>query len=104
LSLCVELLAGALSGGAVLGQVESKKVAKSWGHTFVAIRPSDLVDDFDGKAASIIKTVKASGPHIRVPGERSGKTADERLAAGVMPVPSAVWEVILKTAESGLPK
>jgi LDH2 family malate/lactate/ureidoglycolate dehydrogenase len=29
LSLCVELLAGALSGGAVLGQVPSKKVAKA---------------------------------------------------------------------------
>ena len=40
LSLCVELLAGALSGGAVLGQCESKKAAKSWGHTFIAIQPA----------------------------------------------------------------
>lgn len=30
LSLVVELLAGAMSGGAVLGQVESKKTAKNW--------------------------------------------------------------------------
>ena len=36
LSLVVELLAGALSGSAVLGQVESKKVAQNWGHLFPA--------------------------------------------------------------------
>lgn len=104
LSLCVELLAGALSNSAVLGQVESKKSAKSWGHTFIAIRPGDLVDDFDCKAASIIETIKASGPDIRVPGERSGRTADERLATGVMPIPTAIWETIVATSQNGLPK
>jgi LDH2 family malate/lactate/ureidoglycolate dehydrogenase len=104
LSLCVELLAGAMSGGAVLGECESKKVAKSWGHTFIAINPNALVDDFDGKAASIIATVKASGDGIRIPGERSAKTAEERKAAGVMPIPEKIWESILNTAEHGLPK
>ena len=39
LALCVELLAGVLSGGAVLGQ-ESKLAAKSWGHTLIAINPA----------------------------------------------------------------
>jgi LDH2 family malate/lactate/ureidoglycolate dehydrogenase len=104
LSLVVEILAGALSGGAVLGEVESKKVAKSWGHTFIAINPNALVDDFDGKAASIIAVVKASGDGIRIPGERSAKTAEERKAAGVMPIPEKIWESILHTAEHGLPK
>ena len=74
LSLCVELLAGALSGSAVLGTVPSKKDAKSWGHTMIAIQPDALVDDFPSKAASIISAVKASGDNIRIPGERSAKT------------------------------
>ena len=104
LSLCVELIAGALSGSAVLGQVESKIAAKSWGHTFIAIRPDALVDDFDAKAASVIAAVKASAEMIRIPGERSARTAEERRKAGVMPVPEKIWESILKTSKEGLPK
>jgi LDH2 family malate/lactate/ureidoglycolate dehydrogenase len=104
LSLCVELIAGALSGGAVLGQCESKKAAKSWGHTLIAIQPDALVDDFPSKAASIIATVKASGQGIRIPGEKSSHTAEARKAAGTMPIPTQIWESICKTAEEGLPK
>jgi len=77
LSLCVELLAGVMSGGAVLGQCDSKKLAKNWGHTFIAIDPSRLVDNFEDKAASVIQAVKASGTNgeVRIPGERSAQTA-----------------------------
>lgn len=102
LSLCIEILASALSGGAVLGQVESKKAAKSWGHTFVCIRPEALTYDFANKVTSIIETVKASGDTVRIPGERSARTAQERLRAGVLPIPSKVWETIQHTAEHGL--
>jgi delta1-piperideine-2-carboxylate reductase len=102
LSLCVELLAGALSGSAVLGEVESKKVAKSWGHTFIAIQPDSLTDDFPRKAASIIATVKASGATVRIPGERSAQTAIQRREAGVMPIPERIWESIVRTAEHGI--
>jgi len=104
LSLCVELLAGVLPGGAVLGQCESKKAAKSWGHTIIAIDPTGLVDDFEGKAASVLETVKASGVGIRLPGENSTKIAMERTAAGTMPIPKKIWESICDTAENGLPK
>jgi len=105
LSLCVELLAGVLSGGAVLGQCESKKIAKNWGHTFIAIDPNSLVDDFDAKAAAVIQAVKASDASggIRIPGERSAATAAERLRKGEMPIPEKVWESIVKTALEGLP-
>ena len=104
LSLMVELLAGVLPGGAVLGQCESKKTAKSWGHTFIAIDAAGLVDGFDEKAVSVIEAVKASGPGIRVPGENSAKIAAERSAAGTMPIPKGIWESICQTAEAGLPK
>ena len=73
----------------MLGQCESKKAAKSWGHTFIAIQPAGLVDDFEGKAASILAAVKASGGNIRIPGENSAKTAAARQAEGTMPIPAA---------------
>ena len=100
LSLCVEILAGALSGGSVLGQCTSKKEAKNWGHTFIAIQPNRLVDDFESKAASIVATVKASGEGIRIPGERSAATAQERTEAGCMPIPEKIWESICNTANN----
>lgn len=104
LALCVELLAGVLSGGAVLGQCESKKVAKSWGHTLIAIQPEALVDDFEAKAASVLAAVKASGPSIRLPGESSAKTAAQRTKEDALPIPTKIWESICHTAEHGLPK
>ena len=55
----------------MLGQVESKKVAKNWGHTLIAIQPDLLVDDFESKAASVLAAVKASGPSIRIPVTRA---------------------------------
>ena len=42
----------------------------------------DQVDDFEGKAASAMAAVEASGPSIRLPGEGSAKKAAERQAAG----------------------
>jgi LDH2 family malate/lactate/ureidoglycolate dehydrogenase len=102
LSLCVELLAGALSGSAVLGEVESKKLAKSWGHTFIAIHPDALTDHFPRKAASVIAAVKASGVDVRIPGERSSQTAEHRRDVGLMPIPERIWQSILHTAEHGM--
>ena len=93
-----------LSGGAVLGEVESKKAAKNWGHTFIAIQPAALVDDFETKAASVLGAVKASGPGIRIPGENSSKIAAERTSTGELPIPKEIWESICFTAEHGLPK
>jgi len=98
LALCVEILAGAMSGGAVLGQVESKKAAKSWGHTIIAIDPSALVDGFADKAAAVMGAVKASGPGIRLPGEASSRIAESRRAAGTMPIPDQIWASIQRTA------
>ena len=102
LALCVELLAGALSGGAVLGTGPPKKEARNWGHTFVAIRPDALVDDFDAKASSICAAVKASGPSVRIPGESSAKTAAARVAADELPIPAKIWASIQHTAANGI--
>ena len=102
LSLCVELLAGALSGAAVLGQVDSKRLAKNWGHAFIAIRPSGLLDDYETRVESVIQTVKASGPNVRIPGENSASIAREREKEGYLPIPEKIWESIVKTSKQGL--
>ena len=102
LSLCVELLAGALSGSAVLGEVESKKMAKSWGHTFIEIQPNAFTDHFPRKAASVIAAVKASGMDVRIPGERSSLTAIHRREVGIMPIPERIWQSIVHTATHGI--
>ena len=70
----------------------------------IAIQPELLVDDFEGKAASVIAAVKGSGPSIRIPGESSAKIAAERTAADALPIPAKIWESICNTAEHGLPK
>ena len=80
----------------------SKKAAKSWGHTFIAIQPDMLVDDFRDKSQSIINTVRASGADIRIPGERSAIIAKERVESGVLPIPEKIWESICNTAKNGL--
>lgn len=102
LSLVIELLGGVLPGAAVLGQCDSKKVAKSWGHSMIAIRPDALVDGFAEKAASVLSTVKASGASIRLPGESSARNAAQRRSAGTMPIPVNIWKSIQDTAKDGL--
>jgi LDH2 family malate/lactate/ureidoglycolate dehydrogenase len=102
LALMVELLAGVLPGGHVLGSGKSKKEAKNWGHTFIAIQPDGLVDDFEAKAATVLAAVKKSGPDILLPGETSAKTMAERSRIGSLPIPTAIWEKICRTAEKGL--
>ena len=89
-------------GGHVLGSGKSKKKAKNWGHTFIAIQPDGLVDDFEAKAATVLAAVKKSGPDILLPGETSAKTMAERSRIGSLPIPTAIWEKICRTAEKGL--
>jgi len=103
LSLMVEILAGALSGGATLGMVDSKAAAKSWGHTIIAIMPGPLTDGFEDKVASICSTVKSSGENVRLPSESSSSIAAERTAADKLPIPKKIWDMIQKTGAEGLP-
>ena len=98
----IELLAGALSGGATLGQVESKKTAKSWGHTIIAIRPGGFVDGFEDKVSSVCATVKAAGPGVRLPGESSEAIRKKNAAAGKLPIPTKIWAMIQQTAQKGI--
>ena len=72
-------------------------MAKSWGHTFIVIRPDDRTDHFR-KASSVIATVKASGIDVRIPGERSSQTVIHRREVGIMPIPERILQSIVQTA------
>lgn len=98
IALMVELLCAALSGGAVLG-MEKKGAAKNWGHHVIAIDPNAHVDGFEARAAAIIKTIAESHPDgVRLPGDSSNKIAATNAAAGTIPVPKKIWDVICETA------
>mmetsp|Transcript_18847 Transcript_18847/g.24460 ORF Transcript_18847/g.24460 Transcript_18847/m.24460 type:complete len:337 (-) Transcript_18847:556-1566(-) len=99
LALMIELLCAALSGGAVLGQVDSKKNAKNWGHHVICIDPEAHVDGFAARAASIINTVATSHPDgVRLPGDSSNAIAAKNEANDTLPVPKKVWDVLLETS------
>ena len=103
IALMVELLCAALSGGAVLG-MEKKGAAKNWGHHVIAIDPNAHVDGFEARAAAIIKTIAESHPDgVRLPGDSSNKIAATNAAAGTIPVPKKIWDVICETAAKAAP-
>lgn len=103
LALMVELLCAALSGGAVLGEGEPKKTAKSWGHNVICIDPNVMHEGFAGRAASIIKTVATSHPDgVRLPGQSSAEIYTKNEKADSLPVAKKVWEEICRTAKDGI--
>ena len=85
--------AGALSGGAVVGQ-EVKKEAKNWGHLFLRVKP-DALDDTTRRPPAVCGQVKDAG--ARVPGDRSAAEAAAALKP-MLPIPTKIWESITPTA------
>jgi LDH2 family malate/lactate/ureidoglycolate dehydrogenase len=71
----------------------------------IAIDASAFTDGFEAKAAAVCGAVKAAGPGGggRLPGESAQKIRAKNLRSGMVPVPNKIWDVIQKTAESGLP-
>jgi Malate/L-lactate dehydrogenase len=79
LGLAVEVLAGALVGGAV----SDKLAARNWGNLVVALRPSALTGDargFAARVAELLARVKAAATlpgvgEVLLPGERGDRAA-----------------------------
>jgi LDH2 family malate/lactate/ureidoglycolate dehydrogenase len=88
-----------MSGGAVLGMVESKAKAKNWGHTVIAINPALLTDAFPSKVESVLATVRASGEGIRLPGDKSGAIAATNTETGTLPLTNSLWESLQKNSK-----
>lgn len=104
LGLAVELLAGALVGGAtgreVRGTLDAEHPATK-GDLFLAIDPSSLPGSQTllDRAADYLESVRASRPAEgaeapRVPGDRARACRAERLAGGI-PLSEDAWEAAL---------
>ena len=59
LALVVELTGSALSNGVIAGDAQRPK-SENWGHTVLAFKPEQLVDDFAERAAAILMVIGVS--------------------------------------------
>ncbi len=81
LALTVEILAGALAGGAI----QDKARSANWGNLVIAMDPGKLgnsAGEFEGRVSTLLQRVKAArkapGVHeIILPGERGTQHAGE---------------------------
>lgn len=78
LALMVEILGGALAGGAVVDKV----AARNWGSLVAAVDPAALggAATFSARVSALLRRVKAARPApgvpaVRLPGERSAEQA-----------------------------
>lgn len=109
LGLCVALLAGPLTGGAVgsglAGWGHPDASAGSRGHLFLAIDPASFGDPsvFRQTVGTYLDEIRGSRlapgvDHIRLPGERSQQTRDESLTHGIVML-EASWQRLTSHAE-----
>ncbi|CAL8468529.1 g8069 [Coccomyxa elongata] len=101
LALMVEILGGALAGGAV----EDKGAARNWGSLVTAIDPASLggAAAFRARVSALLRRIKAARPapgvsEIRLPGENSAQLAERCRAAGVVPMSSKLYEQLRAAA------
>ncbi len=107
LSLLTDILAGAMCDAGC-----SRTSATSTGNAFfiivIDIEKFVAPADFEAHVAQMIDYVKASPTapgfdEISIPGERSARTRQQRLAEGI-PIDDTTWERLIETAESvGVP-
>ena len=105
LAMMVEILCGALSGGAMSTQlgglrVSGKPVRNS--QTFIAIDALRMQPDFRERADWLIEQVKSAAPaggyeEVLVANEPELRTERERLQSGI-PIPDGTYTALLKAA------
>jgi L-2-hydroxycarboxylate dehydrogenase (NAD+) len=100
LSLIVELLGGVLPGGATAGGSVTKKVAKNWANTVIAIDPSLLMDlsTFKSKVRQVCAHVKSTGDRVLLPGEIEKRHFARNTASGKLNVSTALLGKIKELA------
>ncbi|MCC5932270.1 MAG: 3-dehydro-L-gulonate 2-dehydrogenase [Cyclobacteriaceae bacterium] len=96
LSVVIDLMAGILSGGNTVSDIGKLEVETGLSQVFICINPlsmsnQNLVDEIISKSLSFMKS---TGEHVFYPGERTLKTRNENLNAGI-PVDEQVWNEIL---------
>lgn len=104
IGLMVELLAGALTGGAM----ENKGPARNWGSLVICIDPKifGTLEEFQANANIMCERVKnakilpdhAEGSSIHLPGERGDTLEAANLAAGTLELSDDVYLALKDTA------
>jgi L-2-hydroxycarboxylate dehydrogenase (NAD+) len=100
LSLVVELLGGVLPGGATAGGAVSKKEAKNWANTVIAIDPALLMDlgEFKQKVKQVCAHVKSTGERVLLPGEIEKRHYARNMSKGTLDVSTALLGKIQELA------
>ena len=101
LALMVEILGGALAGGAV----EAKGAARNWGSLVAAIDPASLggAAAFRARVSALLRRVKAARPapgvaEVRLPGENSAQLAGVAVGSAHMIFCShVVWSMATRS-------
>lgn len=109
IGLMVELLAGALTGGAM----ENKGPARNWGSLVICIDPAvfGTLEEFQANADLMVQRVKnakilpdhSEGHTINLPGERGDTLEAENLAKGTLELSDDVYNA-LKNTDNFRPK
>mmetsp|Transcript_44658 Transcript_44658/g.69871 ORF Transcript_44658/g.69871 Transcript_44658/m.69871 type:complete len:221 (-) Transcript_44658:129-791(-) len=108
LSLVVELLTQALSGGEIPGGDEEAHVgkgrkwrAKNWSNTCIVIDPKLMMPlaRYKARVAEVCAHVKKSGPKVILPGEIEKKKRDANLKAGGITISDGLYNNIRQLAE-----
>jgi 3-dehydro-L-gulonate 2-dehydrogenase len=96
LAMLLDMTAALLAGGLATHHIRSDNNERGVSQVFIAIHPQALGDaaEMDQLVQSVIAHVKAGGPDILYPGERSlaARAQSDRLG---VPVDPSVWETIL---------
>ncbi len=95
LSLLVEILGGALTGAGCV----SLGVSPGNGLVLVAIDPAcgPAADGFQDQVVEVLRSLKAAGPDVLIPGELERRVREERRRAGI-PVMAPVWRDLIQAA------
>ena len=100
LSLIVELLGGVLPGGTQPGGPVSKKLAKNWANTVIAIDPALIMDvePFKARVRAVCAHVKSTGGSVLLPGEPEKNSYARNMASGTLDVSTALLGKIQELA------
>ncbi len=104
IALMVELLAGALTGGAM----ENKGPARNWGSLVIAIDPVlfGTLEEFQANASLMVNRVKqakilpdhSEGANIWLPGERGDQLEAENMSKGTLDLSDDVYNALKDTS------
>ena len=100
LALMIELLTAPMMGAAIVGESHDSRAS-----LIIAINPGVIVDNYLARVDQLLQALR-DGPllpgteELRLPGDRSAYLAQQRIAAGSVPVDSEIYRQLLENCKS----